>query len=77
MSMFRAILVSTAMIGLTSVATAQSGTPEEQAACRVDVRKFCYKVKEAEGTNAYLQCLQEHRAKLSASCRAVLENHGV
>ena len=78
MSMFRGMILSTAMIGLTSVAIAQSsGTPEEQAACRVDVRKFCYKVKEAEGSSAYLQCLQEHRAKLSASCRAVLENHGV
>jgi hypothetical protein len=77
MSMFRAIVLSSAMIGLTTVAIAQSGTPEEQGACRPDVRRFCYKVKEAEGPSAYLQCLQEHRAKLSGSCRTVLESHGV
>jgi hypothetical protein len=32
MSMFRAIVLSSAMIGLTTVAIAQSGTPEEQGA---------------------------------------------
>ncbi len=73
----RTILLSAAMIGLSTIAIAQSGTPDEQAACRPDVRRFCYKVKEADGTNAFLQCLQEHRAKLSPPCRAVLESHGV
>lgn len=73
----RTLVLSAAMIGLSTIAIAQSGTPDEQAACRPDVRRFCYKVKEAEGPSAFLQCLQEHRAKLSAACRAVLEGHGV
>jgi len=71
------ILFAVALASLSSSAMAQSGTPEEQAACRADVRRFCYKIKQGEGSNAFLQCLQEHRARLSARCRAVLENHGV
>jgi hypothetical protein len=59
------------------MAMAQSGTEEEQAACRPDVRRFCYRVQQSEGNMAYLQCLQEHRDRLSARCRAVLESHGV
>ena len=74
----RILLAAAALAVLSSTAMAQfSGTPEEQAACRPDVRRFCYKIPESQGTNAYLQCLQEHRSRLSASCRAVLESHGV
>ncbi len=73
----RQISIAAALLVLSSSAMAQSGTPEEQAACRPDVRRFCYKVKESDGTNAFLQCLQEHRVKLSARCRAVLEGHGM
>ena len=73
----RALLVSAALIGASSIAMAQSGTPEEQAACRPDVRRFCYKVQESDGSNAYLECLQQHRARLTSRCRAVLESHGV
>ena len=77
MPAIRTIFLSAAMTGLSTLAIAQSGTPDEQASCRPDVRRFCYKVNEAEGSNAYLQCLQEHRAKLTARCRAVLESHGM
>jgi len=73
----RQISLAAALLVLSSSAMAQSGSPEEQAACRPDVRRFCYKIKESEGPNPFLQCLQEHRAKLSARCRAVLESHGV
>ena len=76
MSVRRFSLV-TALLVLSSSAMALSGTPEERAACRPDVRRFCYRIKESEGSGAYLQCLQEHRAKLTARCRAVLESHGV
>ena len=73
----RRILLAGALAAVSSSALAQlAGTPQEQAACRPDVRRFCYKVTENQGTNAYLQCLQEHRSRLSAGCRAVLENHG-
>ena len=73
----RKVFLVTAMLVLSSSAMAQEGTPEEQAACRPDVRRFCYRVKPNEGSGAYLSCLQEHRVKLSARCRAVLDKHGV
>jgi hypothetical protein len=69
--------MSAALISVSSIAMAQTGTPEERAACRPDVRRFCYKIRESDGSNAYLQCLQQHREGLSARCRAVLESHGV
>jgi hypothetical protein len=77
MMSIRTLLVSAALIGASSIAMARSGTPEEQTACRPDVRKFCFKVRESDGSTAYLQCLQEHREKLASRCRAVLESHGV
>jgi hypothetical protein len=73
----RTLLLSAALIGVSSITMAQTGTPEERAACRPDVRRFCYKIHESDGSNAYLQCLQQHRERLSAGCRAVLEGHGV
>ena len=60
----RVLLALAALLGADSFALAQSGTPEEQAACRPDVRRFCYRVQGSDGTNAYLQCLQEHRDRL-------------
>jgi hypothetical protein len=73
----RTLLMSAALIGVSSIAMAQQGTPEERAACRPDVRRFCYRIRESDGSNAYLQCLQQHRERLSPRCRAVLESHGV
>ena len=72
----RTLVMSAALIGLSSIAMAQTGTPEERAACRPDVRRFCYRIREGERANAYLDCLQQHREKLSPRCRAVLERHG-
>jgi uncharacterized low-complexity protein len=72
----RTILISAILTGVSAVALAQSGSPEEQTACRADVRRFCHKLKESEGSSAFVQCLQGHRDKLSARCRAVLEGHG-
>jgi hypothetical protein len=73
----RHISFAAALLVLSSGAMAQQGSSEEQAACRPDVRRFCYKLKNGDGTDAFLQCLQEHRARLSGRCRAVLESHGV
>ena len=55
----------------------KGGTADEDAACRRDVRKFCRHLKDDDGNNAFLTCLQEHRAKLSKPCNAVLESHGL
>ena len=38
----RQISLAAALIVLSSGAMAQSDTPEERAACRPDVRRFCY-----------------------------------
>ncbi len=76
-ALMSAALIATSLAAAPSIALAQQGTPEEQAACRPDVRKFCHSVKESDGSQAFLQCLQEHREKLSQKCHAVLDSHGV
>ena len=76
---FRAAVLSAALVAVSGGAMAQfgGGTPEEQRACRADVRRFCYRVKDPNDTNAFLECLQYNRARLSRACREVLESHGV
>jgi hypothetical protein len=56
-------------------ATAQSGpSPQEQMACRSDAGKFCAEhVGKPPQMNA---CLKEKKAKLSDSCRKVVESRG-
>jgi hypothetical protein len=74
--MLSKLLLSAAFVALSSAALAQSGTPEEQAACRPDVRRFCHAVKEQDGDDAFLACLELHRDNLSTACRNVLKDHG-
>ncbi|HLW90773.1 MAG TPA: cysteine rich repeat-containing protein [Roseiarcus sp.] len=52
------------------------GTPEQRTACAPDVRRFCYKVKESDGQDAYLQCLELHRDHLSQRCVTMLQSYG-
>lgn len=76
---FRSALLATMIFGAASTAAyAQSdmGTPEQREACGPDVRKFCHKVKEADGPDAYLQCLELNRSKLSARCVSMLQSYG-
>ncbi|MBR0686065.1 hypothetical protein JQ612_21695 [Bradyrhizobium manausense] len=56
-------------------AAAQSGpTPQEQMACRSDAGKFCAEhIGKPPQMNA---CLRENKARLSDSCRKVVESHG-
>jgi len=74
--MLSKVLLSAAFVALSSVAFAESGTPQEQAACRPDVRRFCHTVKERDGDDAFLACLELHRDNLSTACRDVLKDHG-
>jgi Cysteine rich repeat len=74
--MIRALLISAAILGVGSTALAQSGSSEEQEACRPDVRKFCHTVKMADGNAAFLDCLKANRDKLSKPCRTALESNG-
>jgi hypothetical protein len=55
-------------------AYAQSGTKEEQAACRADVRRFCGHIRKGEDQK-YRDCLQAHFQELSPKCQQVLMKH--
>jgi cysteine rich repeat protein len=74
--MIRAILTSVVIFGVCSTGLAQSGSPEQQEACRPDVRKFCHKIKEADGDSAFVECLKANRVRLSKPCRTMLESNG-
>jgi hypothetical protein len=52
-----------------------SGTPQEQNACSRDASRLCRKDLGNDG--AVQGCLQQNRARLSASCRKVFESHGM
>ncbi|WP_332688682.1 hypothetical protein [Bosea sp. (in: a-proteobacteria)] len=65
-----------AFLALTGVAAfAQSGpTAQERAACRSDAMKLCASfVGKPEQMNG---CLRDNKAKLSDSCRKVVEARG-
>jgi len=50
------------------------GTPEEQAACAPDAKKFCK--DDLSDTFKVLACLQDNRTKLRKVCQKVLEDNG-
>ena len=75
--MIRKLVLATVLTIAASATVARAGgTPEEQAACRPDVRRFCHAIPPGSADGVFLACLQEHRAKLRRACRAVLESHG-
>ena len=53
-----------------SLAFAQ-GTPQQRAACRPDVVKFCK--GKGEDPGVLLSCLEENKDKISDKCRKVIE----
>jgi hypothetical protein len=70
-------IIAVQPIAAWAQAPGKSGSPEEQSACRADTRKHCRQVKAGSDDNTFLACLQANRSKLSASCRQVLETHGM
>jgi hypothetical protein len=58
-----------------ALVSAQSGpSPQEQMACRSDAGKLCAEhIGKPPQMNA---CLRDNKAKLSDSCRKVVESHG-
>jgi hypothetical protein len=72
----RMVLISAVFLSASSTAFATSGTTEQQAACRPDVRKFCHHLKEADGDDAYLGCLELNRDSLSKPCSDMLKSYG-
>jgi hypothetical protein len=75
MTMRRSIIAIALYLALPVAAFAQggSGTPQEQAACRADVRRYCHT---ASGDAAITDCLKTHRDKLSKACLGVFASHG-
>ncbi|MDN3273762.1 hypothetical protein QWJ07_05880 [Frankia sp. RB7] len=69
------ILAALLLAAAIPPASAQSGpTLQEQMACRSDASKFCAEhVGKPPEMNV---CLRENKAKLSDSCRKVVESHG-
>ncbi len=61
--------------GLPTSAWAQRASPQEEAACRRDVNRFCRGM--SRDPTVMLACLQSNRARLSKRCQIVLRNHGV
>ena len=47
------------------------GTPQQRAACRPDVAKFCKGKGEYPGV--LLTCLEDNKDKISEKCRKVIE----
>ena len=71
----KAILTALALLCAgASAQAANSGSKQEQAACRSDVRKFCGHVGRGDDTK-YKECLQTHISELSQKCQQVLMNH--
>lgn len=70
-SAFVALLLTSTILP----ASAQSGpSPQEQMACRGDASKFCAEhIGKPPQMNA---CLRDNKAKLSDSCRKVVESRG-
>jgi hypothetical protein len=75
-NIFLALALLSVPVATDAVAQQQrSGTPAEQKACARDVQRFCRSLMD-QGDFTILACLQQNRAKLTASCRQVLTNHG-
>jgi len=73
--LLKQILISgLAVLGVTTVALAQSHTPAEEEACRRDVVHFCRGLSQDDQIR---DCLVLRKRSISHRCRAVLESHGL
>ena len=69
------ILVTLSLFVSNFALAQHSGTEQEQRVCAGNVQRYCRSILD-QGDFAVLACLQQHREKLSASCRKVLTGHG-
>jgi hypothetical protein len=70
MSMLRLNVAALALSLSCGIALAQ-GTPQQRAACRPDVAKFCK--GKGEDPGVLLTCLEDNKDKISEKCRKVIE----
>jgi hypothetical protein len=77
--MLKSLFVTVVLLASLPVAAmaqqTRAGSPEEQKACAKDVSRHCRAVIN-EPDLVVLNCLQQHRAALSAACNKVLTDHG-
>jgi hypothetical protein len=73
--MKRLIYLFAAAIAFSGTAFAQSGTPEDHAACRASVKRYCAQAIQG-GDMSVLACLQQNRPRISKACRQVLIKYG-
>ena len=62
------LTIALAFVATATAAFAQ-GTPQQRAACRGDVSRFC---KGMQDTGAIHSCLQSNYSRISARCQKVL-----
>jgi hypothetical protein len=82
--LFAAVSMTSASAGVIESARAilsdQIGTPDQRreaiAACGYDARRFCSKLKEADGPFAYLACLETNKSQLTMRCVNLLARYG-
>jgi hypothetical protein len=65
----RLTFIAAALAATTTVALAQ-GTPQQRAACRADVAKFCKGLGEDPGL--ILDCLEKNKDKIAEKCQKVI-----
>ena len=74
--MIRLSLALMLLLANAPIALAQhAGTPQEQRACTRDAQRFCR--KDLGNDDAVQSCLQQHRSRLSRTCKKVYESHGM
>jgi hypothetical protein len=67
--MLHRLIVAALAVTVSSAAFAQ-GTPQQRAACRPDVAKFCK--GKGEDPGVLLSCLESNKDKISEKCRKVI-----
>ncbi len=72
MSPLRLTVLAAALVILPTCAFAE-GTPQQRAACRADVAKFCK--GEPDEAGALYNCLDRNKEKLAEKCRKVIEQN--
>jgi hypothetical protein len=65
----RLTFIAVALVATTTVALAQ-GTPQQRAACRPDVAKFCKGLGDDPGL--ILDCLEKNKDKIAEKCQKVI-----
>jgi hypothetical protein len=69
MSFARLSLIGFALLVSSAAAFAQ-GTPQQRAACRADVAKFCKGLGDDPGL--ILDCLEKNKEKIAEKCQKVI-----